>query len=77
MEVQEFVKQQIQRVEAELDVLRSKKGKAPPKKQKDRLAYLSTRVTSLRKIRDKNEELMNNLDVLEVREVKKIKAALG
>jgi Not1 N-terminal domain, CCR4-Not complex component len=77
IEVQDFLKQQVLRVELELEQLRNKKSKAPPKKQKERQVMLSARLTTLRKLRDRNEEIMSSLEFIDAKEIKNAKVVLG
>lgn len=77
VEVLDFFKQSVAKLEGELEVLRNKKVKGPPKKQKEKQVALSAKVTAAKKIRDRIEEVTNNLDYIELNSVKNLKSLLG
>jgi hypothetical protein len=66
VEVMEYLKNQVIKVEGDLENLRNKKIKGPPKKQKEKQGQMSYKLTQVKKMRDKIEEITNSLDYLEV-----------
>ena len=77
VEVLDFFKQQASKQEAELEVLRNKKVKGPPKKQKEKQVVLSSKVTQVKKMRDRTEEIVNNLEHIDLQQVKNLKSLLA
>ena len=78
MEVQDFVKTQVAKLETDLETMRNKKVKGPPKKQKEKQGALSLKVSQAKKMRDRIEEIANSLEYVDpLTQTKNLKAMLA
>jgi hypothetical protein len=59
------MKGHVGKIEGELDVLRNKKVKGPPKKQKEKQGVVSNQLSIAKKLKERIEEVTNSIEHLE------------
>ena len=65
------------KIEVDLEGLRNKKVKGPPKKQKEKQGVVSYKLTQVKKLMDKIYEISNSIEHLDPSQVKNLKVMLS
>ena len=78
VEVVEWIKKQIEALEGDQDNLRNKKQKGTSKKVKEKQGIISYKITQVKKLKDRVEEVMNSaVDVIDGNCTKNLKLLLA
>ena len=78
MEVVDWIKKQIESLEVDQDNLRNKKQKGTSKKVKEKQGIISYKITQVKKLKDRVEEITNSaVDVVDVNSTKNLKLLLA
>lgn len=76
-EVNQFMKDQIIKMEGDLENAKNKKNKGTLKKQKEKVGAINYKLTQAKKYRDKIEELTQQMDMIEGHQIRNLKQVLS